>query len=224
MQLKRWPTSLTWPAIALVATACGNDWGFISGGSSGFSGSASAGAPPPSAPSSALTCPQDVPVSGTNCFTQNVTCEYGLGTDPECNTIAVCALSAWEVRHPSACPTACPARFDDRRPGTMCSETDVCVFFEATCGCAGATPPDAGVGDGDGGDEGGSPDVDAGPLIGAWQCVRPGGGCPARRPVPGAACSKAMTCDYGSCPFARPLVYVCDGSTWSQAQDPDSCP
>jgi hypothetical protein len=99
----------------------------------------------------------------------------------------------------------------------------MCVYFEATCGCAGASAPDAG--DGDAGDDASAPDadVDAGSTTGLWQCVRPEGGCPARRPIPGAACSAKMTCDYGSCLFSRALAYNCNGSEWGTAFAP-SCP
>ena len=159
-------------------------------------------------------CPAQQPVAGDRCGLG--TCEYGGAADPACNFIAKCNDSAiWDVFPPDHCPTTCPARFDERVPGEACDGPDVCTYREATCGCAGATgqPPTLG----DGGDEGGdaaTADSGGSALVGHWQCVRPGDGCPARRPVIGTACTKPMTCDYGTCLFGVPLAVECNFNTW----------
>jgi hypothetical protein len=116
----------------------------------------------------------------------------------------------------------------------------LCTYLEATCGCAGAidgawttitggsnnTSNDGGVdaSTGDGGDASAGDAGDAGPAaVGQWQCIRPRNGCPARRPVEGARCTKAIDCDYGSCVFGVPLSLTCINGRWT-ALYVGSCP
>jgi hypothetical protein len=229
--------------LACVA-ACNGTTGF--GGSSSTGGGVSFGsadgptsAPPSSTspfPPSAAACPTNMPVEGDNCF--GGTCEYGGAADPACNVVARCSaqLGTWTLEQPSHCASTCPAHFDEDRPGTSCSRTELCTYLEATCGCAGAidgawtsitggsnnVTSDAGADAStiDGGDAGA--DAGAG-AIGQWQCVRPGNGCPARRPVEGTRCTKAMDCDYGTCVFGVPLAMTCINERWT-AVYVGSCP
>jgi hypothetical protein len=213
-------------------------WVAACNGTTGFGTSSSAGGgvvfgsadgptpvPPPNAlPPSAASCPLAPPAEGENCFGD--TCEYGGAADPSCNVIARCSaqLGTWKLEQPSHCTNTCPDHFDEHVPGASCSGPDLCTYLEATCGCAGAidgawtsitggsnnSASDAGT-DASAGDAG-----DAGPpAVGQWQCVRPGGGCPARRPVEGTRCTKAMDCDYGSCIFGVPLAMTCINERWS---------
>jgi hypothetical protein len=159
-------------------------------------------------------CPLYAPAARMSCVAMT-TCEYGEAADPACNVIASCDGGAWTVDAPTHCPTSCPARFDQRVPGTACADPDVCTYLEATCGCAGAkVSGSSGVDGGDGGDAA---------RVGHWECVRPAGACPARRPLLGTACIGASICDYGTCLFGVPLAFQCNGQTWGPAPEPD-CP
>jgi hypothetical protein len=202
--------------VAFVA-ACSSSTSFGSGSTGSFGGSASAPAGPPSAgfTPSAAQCPALRPTEGDFC--SGGVCEYGGHADPRCNIVARCPGDRWTIDDPSHCPDACPARFDELRPGEACSGPDTCTYLEATCGCAGA------IAAADGGDPGGDPGADAGTTEagadaatpeGHWQCVRPGNACPARMPLAGAHCTKEMTCDYGTCVFGVPLTMECDGYVW----------
>ena len=208
----------------------------IGGGSAGPD--ISAPLPPNSGPfSSSIACPANLPSDGEPCgsgFSPVGVCEYGGAADPSCNTIARCNpdQGAWTFEQPTHCPTTCPDHFDERVPGASCSGAELCTYLEATCGCAGAidgawtsitggsnsTSSDAGAdaSTADGGDAGP-------PAVGQWQCVRPGNGCPARRPVAGSHCTKAMDCDYGTCVFGVPLAMTCIDETWT-ALHVGSCP
>lgn len=211
--------------LAAIAAACGDRYIGTFGGSGGVGSASSTAVPPGRNPAPGIACPEKPPAPsrGSSCGNPSIVCEYGSHPDPDCNTIAIaCSTGGWEVRRPTACPTACPARFDERRPGTPCSETDVCTYLEATCGCVGAIAPE------DVSDGGVDADLDAGadaqPTIGYWQCVRPEeDDCPARRPIAGASCRQEMTCDYGSCLFGRQLQYRCNGTYWTLAFDA-GCP
>lgn len=188
---------------------------------SGPSGAGSSGPLPPSGAFSSSTCPPNMPVEGESCF-RNYTCEYGTAVDPACNVIARCDATdqVWRLTQPTRCPTACPGHFDERAPGTTCSGTDVCTYLEATCGCAGAidgawTSITGGSNDiADAGDEASS-DGGAPAAVGRWQCIRPGNGCPARRPLEGTRCEKAVDCDYGTCVFGVSLAMSCVGGLWT---------
>ena len=231
-------------AACSVAACSGGSSSFTSGGFGGeaFAGPTSPGPPSSAAfpPGSSAGCPQSVPHDGESCFfssgTTSDVCEYGGAADPSCNVVARCGgkLGAWTVE-PAHCPTTCPVHFDERVPGATCTGTELCTYLEATCGCAGAidgawtsitggsnnTSSDGGADAStlDGGDGG-----DAGPAaIGQWQCVRPENGCPARRPVEGTRCTKAMDCDYGSCVFGVPLALTCINQRWT-ALYVGSCP
>jgi hypothetical protein len=234
-----------------VAACNGGTTSFASGGfGESFAEPSGSGGPspggPPFPPTAAPICPAaGPPLTGEQCFSSSGlvsdVCEYGGSADPSCNVIARCPADnqgAWTVEQPTHCPTTCPAHFDERVPGATCTGTELCTYLEATCGCAGAidgawttitggsnnTSNDGGVDasaadGGDGGDGG-----DARPAaIGRWQCIRPGNGCPARRPVEGAHCTKAMDCDYGTCVFGVPLSLTCINGRWT-ALFVGSCP
>lgn len=222
--------------VACVAACNGTTGSFGSGGSFGgsFTGpdvSASA-SPPPTSSFPGSTCPSNPPLEGDSCF--DGACEYGGAADPACNVIARCDsnTNAWTLEQPNHCPTTCPDHFDEHVPGSSCSGTELCTYLEATCGCAGAidgawTSITGGMNNtsSDGGDEASAPDGgDAGPAaVGTWQCIRPGNGCPARRPVEGTRCTKAMDCDYGTCVFGVPLAMTCINERWT-ALFVGSCP
>ena len=217
-------------ALALGLAACNGvsssigSFGGVSGGADGIGinpGGQSGGG-------SATDCPNTVPTANAPC--SGHTCAYGSSPDPSCNLTARCSEDfKWVIEEPH-CPASCPAHFDDRVPGQACSDPDVCTYLEATCGCVGAIrPPVIATDGGDGGDEGGADasapdaaDPDGGP-IGHWQCVRPAGDCPARRPTTGTRCVKTMSCDYGSCLFGVPLAYECVPTSWKEAA-PMVCP
>lgn len=232
-QLNR--TLLAVGAVAVLVTgvvACSDSSiGFSSSGGFGGSVGSAGPVPPPTigAPSLSASCDGTPPEQDSPCPSPGV-CEYGGATDPACNVVATCRDNSWDVVQPSHCPASCPEKFDQRAPGTTCSDPDVCTYLEATCGCAGAIVPHSDPPTNDGGaDDGGDAAADAEPadsgppLIGAWQCIRPGDGCPARRPVPGANCTKDMICDYGTCVFGVPLTLECAGNTWIAVTGPD-CP
>ena len=221
--------------LALGVAACngiGSSIGFSSAGGS-VPGPDGIGSGPPSSPNGGpgTNCPSEVPTANTPC--SGDTCLYGGSPDPSCNLTARCSADfKWTIEE-SHCPASCPGHFDDRVPGEACSDPDVCTYLEATCGCVGAIRPPVNAADGgDGGDEGGADasaadaadaaDPDGGP-VGHWQCVRPGNGCPARRPVTGTRCVKSMSCDYGSCLFGVPLAYECVPTSWKEAP-PMECP
>lgn len=220
------------PSIVACTSSSSSSGGFggTISGSAGSTGS-SGPRPPSGGPSNRPDC-QSQPNTGDSCTTG--VCEYGGAADPGCNTIATCISGSWAVQQPTYCPSTCPLKFDERAPGATCSDPDLCTYLEATCGCAGAiVPPSSNVDSGaDDSGDGSAPDPDAGtnadagtPLIGQWQCVRPGDGCPARRPLPGAACNKAMLCDYGTCLFGLPLTLECAGvgAEWRAVAGPE-CP
>lgn len=227
-------------AVLVGVAACSGTSGFGSSSSAG-SGVAFGGADIPSSaappnasasPPSASACPANIPIEGDSCF--GGSCEYGGAADPSCNVIARCSaqLGTWTLEQPNHCPTTCPDHFDERVPGASCGGTEVCTYLEATCGCAGAidgawtsisggsnnvtTDAGADATSPDGGDAGAS-------AIGEWRCVRPTKGCPARRPVEGTRCTKAMDCDYGSCVFGVPLAMTCINERWT-ALYVGSCP
>lgn len=230
---------LTLSGVVACVAACNGTSGFgtsssAGGGVSFGSADIPSSAPPssgPLPPPSADACPTNMPIEGDNCI--GGSCEYGGAADPSCNVIARCSaqIGTWTLEQPNHCPTTCPVHFDERVPGTTCNGTDVCTYLEATCGCAGAidgawTSITGGSNNAsDGGPDAASPDGgDAGPpAIGEWHCVRPGGGCPARRPVEGTRCTKAMDCDYGSCVFGVPLAMTCINERWT-ALYVGSCP
>jgi len=224
-------------AVAGVA-ACNSatsGFGSSAGGGEAFAGPSVSGgsvSPPSSTGPNGEACPQNTPTEGEGCF--GGTCEYGGAADPSCNVIARCSAdtNSWTLEQPTHCPTTCPGHFDERVPGASCSGPELCTYLEATCGCAGAidgawtnisggsnnSTSDAGADAST--DDGG----DAGPsAIGQWQCVRPGSGCPARRPVEGTRCTKAMDCDYGTCVFGVPLALTCINERWT-ALYVGSCP
>jgi hypothetical protein len=235
--------------VACVAAAC--NAGTSSFGSGGFGegfADPSVSGPPsttPLPPGIGAFCPVNVPLDGESCFAAGAVsdvCEYGGSTDPSCNVTAHCSAEqgAWHIEQPTHCPTTCPAHFDERVPGATCSGSELCTYLEATCGCAGAidgawttitggsnnTSNDGGVdaSTGDGGDASAGDAGDAGPAaVGQWQCIRPRNGCPARRPVEGARCTKAIDCDYGSCVFGVPLSLTCINGRWT-ALYVGSCP
>lgn len=224
--------------VACVVACSDSALGFSSAGAFGGSvGSAGPPLPPPTSggPTGSASCEGTPPKQNAPCMLPGV-CEYGGAIDPACNVIATCRAYSWDVVQPAHCPTTCPEKFDERAPGTTCSDPDVCTYLEATCGCAGAIVPhsdaptnvdggaDDGGADGGGADDGGDAAADGGPpRIGAWQCIRPGNGCPARRPVLGATCTKDMICDYGTCVFGVPLTLQCSGNEWVAVEGP-SCP
>jgi len=230
-------TRWTIRAVALAgAVACGATPTVVDGVD--FAGPSSAGVGAPLPPSSASLpnvsgeCPPDAPTDGETCGPSNGTCEYGQNVDPACNTVARCSSKrfVWVVDQGTHCPSTCPAHFDEQAPGASCNGTDVCTYLEATCGCAGAI--DGAwtlIGGGsnnvaDGGDEAGSDGGDAGAsAIGQWRCVRPGNGCPARRPIEGTSCTTPMDCDYGTCVFGVPLSLSCVDGLWT-ALSVSSCP
>ncbi len=232
--------------VACVPAACNgatSSAGFAeaSGGTAFAGPSGSAGIPPSSTGAfpGAGSCPSNQPLPDESCaaadgITSANTCEYGGAADPSCNTIARCAPNGtWTIEQPTHCPTTCPDHFDERVPGATCSGTEMCTYLEATCGCAGAidgawtaiTGGSNDVTSSDGGDEASTADGgDAGPsAIGRWQCIRPGNGCPARRPLEGARCTKPMDCDYGTCAFGVPLAMTCINEQWT-ALFIGSCP
>jgi hypothetical protein len=224
--------------VACVAACNGGSTTGFGSGTASFGGSvsgpdvSSAATPPPPGSFPGSTCPPNVPSSSDFCV--DGACEYGGSADPACNVIARCnaASGTYEIEQPTHCPTTCPDHFDEHAPGASCSGTELCTYLEATCGCAGAidgawTSITGGMNNigADGGDEASTPDGgDAGPAAtGAWQCIRPGNGCPARRPVEGTRCSKAMDCDYGTCVFGVPLAMTCINERWT-ALFVGSCP
>jgi hypothetical protein len=212
--------------VACVAACNSGTTGFGSGTAS-FGGSVSGPdesvSAPPSGRFSGGTCQANMPIGGESC--NGGACEYGGAADPACNFIARCESNAWTIEDPTHCPTTCPDHFDEHAPGSSCSGTELCTYLEATCGCAGAidgawTSITGGMNNtsGDGGAEASTPDGgDAGAAaVGTWQCIRPGNGCPARRPVEGTSCTKAMDCDYGSCVFGVPLKMACVDAVWTE--------
>lgn len=229
MQLSR--LAFAGPVVALVLLgACtigggGSSSGGAGGGTVSGSGSVGAVRPPmPPANDLAADCPPAVPRSGALCSFEAV-CEYGDAADPACNVTARCEGQdqlAWTIETGAACPSTCPKRFDERAPGDSCGEP-LCTYLEATCGCVGAT---GATGDGGAG-EGGSADGgsgDEGGTLGRWQCVRPGNGCPARRPVAGTGCTQTgLACDYGACLFGGTgLTLECTGIHWLETEA--TCP
>jgi hypothetical protein len=230
-----------WTLVALAAAAAVA----CSSANSGFFGDVSAepsssGVATPLPPSTApfppgVSCPDDPPSDGESCGPSDGPCEYGSSDDPACNTVARCDPNAsrWTVDQATHCPSTCPAHFDEQAPGASCSGTDLCTYLEATCGCAGAvdgawTTISGGSNNasdaGDGGDEASTDGGDAGAsAIGQCQCVRPGHGCPARRPLDGSRCTTAMSCDYGTCVFGVPLSLTCANGRWT-AETVTSCP
>lgn len=226
-------------SVAVVACQSGS-YGYGFGGGAGQD-SVGVGEIPGTAPDPGKqqpppfeACPTSVPMAGTAC--NGRTCEYGTSPDPACNVIAFCDsfTRAWFIENPVHCPTSCPQRFDERVPGAECNDPDVCTYLEATCGCAGAIVPPETTGDAgndgsvDATDDGAAADAGAAeagpPKIGHWQCIRPGGGCPARQPRVGTSCAKSMTCDYGTCVFGVPLTYECASGTWSSPTTAQACP
>jgi hypothetical protein len=231
MQLKSVAVLAVLGGVAAVAACDGASTSFASGGSFGgvsdVGPSGTSGTSPGLGKNAPDLCPQSQPVAGTQCFV--ATCEYGLEADPSCNAVARCSDDqTWVIEQPTHCPKSCPLHFDERAPGAKCSDPDVCTYLEATCGCAGAIippsdPADSGV-DPDGGEGGAADASEAGaPLIGHWQCVRAGQGCPARRPLLGARCVTTASCDYGSCLFGEPLNYECVENKWTNGPAP-TCP
>lgn len=230
MQLNARRPRVGW-VTRITLGACGGVVAYVAACSSpsspsteSFSGTASrpGPAPPPFAAFPELDCPNSVPVNGSACPAL-ARCEIGGNGDPACNVIALCNGRTWQVDDSLDCPTTCPARFDERMPGEECSDADVCTYLEATCGCAGATKPDVDAG----GDAGADAGAEAGAATaGRWQCVRPGGGCPARRPVAGFGCAGAMICDYGSCLFGPParLTFECLAATHTWVEAEATCP
>jgi hypothetical protein len=221
--------------VACVA-ACNSATSGAFSGTASFGGSVSGpdesvSAPSlPSGSSPGPRCPPDFAVEGAPCT--GGACELGVAEDPSCNIIARCSDSlAWKYEQPTHCPTTCPDHFDEHAPGASCSGTELCTYLEATCGCAGAidgawTSITGGMNNtSDGGEEASTPDGgDAGSAAaGTWQCIRPGNGCPARRPVEGTRCTKAMDCDYGTCVFGVPLAMTCVNEVWT-ALFVGSCP
>jgi len=213
--------------VGVVACNSGTSSFGFGGGTISAGGGVVESTPPSKGPGPPIfaECPVAQPGTGGSCSA--VTCEYGTSPDPACNTIAHCTADyVWEITEPTHCPTSCPEQFDDRVPGEACSDPDVCTYFEATCGCAGAIVPwqTADAGDPDAADGSATPDggsAEAGtPLAGHWQCVRPGNGCPARRPALGSRCKKeSLTCDYGTSVFGVPLTYLCASGTWIDASE-----
>ena len=192
--------------------------------------------PPSGAKVSPLgTCPVNSPSQDQSCGPNQGSCEYGSSDDPACNTVARCDQSTgtWNVDQGTHCPSSCPQHFDEHAPGASCGGTALCTYLEATCGCAGAIDgawttitggsnnvPDGG---GDGGDEAGTDGGAGQAAIGQWQCVRPGYGCPARRPLEGTPCTTAKDCDYGTCVFGVPLSLTCINGVWTDVLV-GSCP
>ena len=202
-------------AIAAPIVACTT--GFDSFGSGSVSGGTASAEPNGSSgigggtadPAAINACPITRPTPDSACGGDVGTCEYGTSPDPSCNVVATCESTGWVITEPSHCPTDCPGGFDGLAPGTPCNATDVCTYLEATCGCAGAVAPGL-----DGGSDA-DPDAEAGVATsGHWQCVRPGNGCPARRPQPGTHCNGSSTCDYGTCTFGAQLTYECMQHAW----------
>jgi hypothetical protein len=213
-------------ACSSTSTGFGSFGGTVSG-SGGPVGSAS----PPSSRNEAFDCPTLQPKPGDYCGAGRGVCEYGQAVDPACTVHARCSQGVWLIEQPSQCPTSCPDHFDDRAPGDPCSDTQVCTYLEATCGCVGAIAdawtivsydPDAGAPPAPA--EAGAGDAGADAAVGHWQCVRPGGACPARRPIAGSRCvNDSLACDYGTCLFGVPLGLLCSGDHWT-GDTAKSCP
>ena len=163
----------------------------------------------------APSCPDIRGVEGTPCTSVGATCEYGSSPDEHCNTTLACAAdmsasgATWVARPSVLCPSyECPRGPSAPIAGTPCSlptedggaPTDadelVCPMSDGICACTTGTDP-------------------AHAHARTWVCVKPPGSCPLIRPLVGAICDEARTCDYGSCAFKQGMKMECTGFAWT---------
>lgn len=191
-------------ASALVASfaACG---GAIDPG--GNDGGTNDGSPIEDA--STPHCPTSVPSSNASCSPLGASCEYGGDPNYECNTIAMCTSSGWNVQAPvgEPCPTpsnstSCPDAFFDVPTGQHCGALVglTCSYPQGFCGCSvgsgGPVPADASA-------------------VATWVCDTPEPGCPMPRPKLGTACTQdGLQCDYSPCALVMGESVACQNGAW----------
>lgn len=151
-------------------------------------------------------CPIGVPDADTPCSVLNLRCEYGDSPQPDCNTIAYCALAPLrfmvggpDKQCPLPVPTnpaACAGSYGAISTGTACAGSGVtigteCRYPEGTCLCGLA------------------------PDNGKWRCTPQPSGCPASAPRFGTACSpEGVQCDYHGCTRGGATAF-CQHGVWN---------
>jgi hypothetical protein len=190
-----------------------------SGGSSG--GSADAGSTrtcPSLDAGGAGACPSTLPVAGCPCAVPGLECEYGGANVEQCDTVAYCGASGWQVQGATAAtgdcdsrPTGCPGTFASVPRDAGCTPPmppsfgamGVCDYAEGRCQCAtgGVNLPYTGS-----------------PAQDYWSCQDPGSAsCPSPRPRLGSACSSpGLTCSYGGCAVEGGDIQACKNGIWTR--------
>ena len=153
-------------------------------------------------------CPSALPTQGSACSKLGAWCEYGSDPNLNCNAIAQCTSSGWQISTPvPGCPTptnpsACPATFSSVPVGQHCGDLvgTTCDYPQGFCGCnvpvSGPYPEDASA-------------------VATWMCDAPEPGCPMPRPKLGTVCSQeGLQCDYSSCTLPTGTSVVCQNGAW----------
>jgi hypothetical protein len=138
-----------------------------------------------SCPAVLTACPAAAPAQGTQCTgsSSQIWCEYGSDPNSDCNTIAYCTSSGWQVSAagdlngdqncPTVLTTACPATFATAaNSGDVCTAIVNCQYPEGLCVC----------------DQ----------VGGALECTASAAGCPATRPLAGTSCNADLCGSWGA--------------------------
>jgi hypothetical protein len=124
-------------------------------------------------------CPAAVPIKGSTCPKNGLQCQYGSDPRIDCNTLATCQGTSWQLTLPAtSCagtPPTCPAK---QPMGTCTPPGLICGYGSTSCNCS------------------------CGPLCGPggtgyWNCQTAAAGCPATPPNAGTACgTNGTSCRY----------------------------
>ena len=141
-------------------------------------------------------CPSTEPAAGAPCPVPGLQCQYGTDPRGDCNPIATCAASGWQLSIPdptcSTPPPTCPA---SPPTGTCSALNEACAYPGESCICA------------------------CGPVCGStgglWQCSMTKNGCPGVPPNEGTACpSDGLECRYQCGPDG---ALTCNAGMWEFA-------
>ena len=213
--------TMGWMVVAAaVALSCGGKFGDANGvdgdaggdassqdgggaDASGQDGSASDGGAHDGGGSWSPVCPDGMPVVGSACNHDGITCEYGTDREIACNVLVNCQQGAWrKYGTPGTCPppgpnpSECAPTFAGNPRGASCAPNGIaCRYAQGDCRCSSFTggpppPPDAGA---------------------TWHCDDPAIGCPIPRPRVGSACAApGLSCMYRECELGE----SCNGGVW----------